>query len=190
MSTGEKRPLPSAREDAEELRQMFDGCYERWCVAGSVRRRRPQVGDVEHVVIPRFAEVSDGGLFGSVKQVNLLWQRAEELVQRKVFGKAVYKTANGAQHRWGDKYRGLTYSGFTHEIFTATPENWGAILLIRTGPAHFSKDMVTKFLAGGMYRQQDGVLINVATGQPVNVPTEEEYFRLLGMPFISPEARQ
>jgi len=190
MSTGTKRPLCRATADAEALRGLFSGCYERWTVAGSVRRNKPEVGDIELVVIPKLAEVSDGGLFGEKKLVNLLWRRADDLVASGAITKYVYQTTKGSQWRWGEKYRGIDFRGFNNEIFTATPENWGAILLIRTGPADFSKRMVERFLNGGMYRQQGGSLIHVASGEQVKVPDEETYFRMLGMDFIKPEDRQ
>ncbi len=190
MSTGTKRKLCHAAADAEAMRDLFPGCFERWTVAGSVRRGKPEVGDIEHVVIPKFSEVSDGGLFGETKLVNLLWERADMLLQEGAIGKHVYQTIKGDQWRWGEKYRGIDFRGFNNEIFTATPENYGAILLIRTGPADFSKRMVERFLNGGMYRQQEGRLIHVASGEAVSIPDEETYFRLLGMEFIKPEDRR
>lgn len=191
MSTGEKRPLHRAMADAEKLRMLFEGCFERWTIAGSVRRQKPEVGDIEHVVMPKMGEVPGNGLFADPKPVNLFWHRADELLAKGAITKHVYQTKKGAQYKWeGDKYKGMDFAGFNNEIFTATPQNWGAILLIRTGPADFSKMMVEKFLKGGMYRQQDGVLIHVATKQPVSVPDEETYFRMLGMPFIKAEDRR
>lgn len=72
MSTGTKRPLDKALRDAQAFRDLFPNCYVHWEIAGSVRRCKHEVGDVEHVVVPiggrlfdRMEELlPDDGLFG------------------------------------------------------------------------------------------------------------------------------
>jgi DNA polymerase/3'-5' exonuclease PolX len=89
--------------------------------------------------------------------------------------------------RWGEKYRGVDFRAFNHELFMADADNWGAVFLIRTGPAEFSERVVTLIKATGMYRQQDGYLVHVATGERVTVPDEETYLRYAGMSYVEPE---
>jgi DNA polymerase/3'-5' exonuclease PolX len=191
MSTGTKRSLSQATADAAAFVALFEGCYEVWTVAGSVRRRKPEVGDVEHVVMPKMGEVEvSGGLFPVRKVVNLLWHRLDGLIADGTLQKHVYQTIIGNQSRWGDKYRGVDFRGFNHEIFTAEKSNFGSVLLIRTGPADYSQAFVTRILAGGMYRQQDGYLVHIGTGEIVPIPDEETYCKMAGMPHISPERRR
>ena len=71
---------------AEELRIGLAPLCERIEVAGSIRRRRPQVKDIELVAIPKWAEVPDDSvqpsLFGGpppMKRMNLLQDAIERL---------------------------------------------------------------------------------------------------------------
>lgn len=189
MSTGTKRTLSQATADALAFAELFDGCADLWCIAGSVRRRKPEVGDIEHVVIPKMGERDGGGMFGEKVAVNLLWERLDMLVESGALSKHVYETVVGRQTRWGDKYRGVDFRGFTNEIFTADAKNYGSILLIRTGPAEFSQAFVDRFLRGGLYRQDKGYLKHVRSGNVVPIPDEESYFRMAGLPFVAPEKR-
>lgn len=193
MSTTEaKRTHAHALADAIAFRELFRDCYERWEVAGSVRRGKPMVADVEHVVIPRVGDVEVmDGLFPTKKTVNLLWHRAERLVADGELRQHIYSYNIGKQpiYRWGPLYRGIDFRGFNHEIFSATPTNWGCILTIRTGSADFSHKFVIAINNGRMYRQQDGQLIHITSGQVVPVPDEETYFKLAGVPFVPPARR-
>ena len=67
--------------------------------------------------------------------------------------------------------------------------NYGAILAIRTGPADFSQKLVTAMKQGGRYRQQEGYVRYVNSGDVRSCPTEEEFFRLCAVPFVEPSRR-
>lgn len=62
--------------------------------------------------------------------------------------------------------------------------------MIRTGPAEFSKRLVTPkpygLLPMGM-RVQDGQIID--RGQPIETPDEETFFAQIGIDYIRPEDR-
>jgi DNA polymerase/3'-5' exonuclease PolX len=186
-TTTTKRTWQQAQEDAEAFRDLFpSSTYERWEIAGSVRRRKPEVGDVEHVCIPAWGEMDTGlGLFGQKERVNLLNFHMDGLLRAGTIDKHWY----GNGHRWGEKYRGCSWRGFAHEVFQADYDNFGAVLLIRTGPADFSERIVSRFKEGGILRQQDGYLRNVASGEIVPVRDEVAYFKLAGLQYIEPERR-
>lgn len=186
MSAGTKRPHARALADAEAFRDLFHGCYRQWQIAGSLRRKKPEVADVEHVVVPNYENIDVGdGLFREQRKVNSIWHRMDQLVAEGRLTKHWYGNGN----RYGEKYRGVDFCGFNHEVFSATKETWGAILLIRTGPAEFSQRVVTRLRDGGMYRQIEGETIHVASGMPVEVPGEEAYLSLAGMSWVPPEGR-
>lgn len=195
MSTGIKRSLPEARRDAEAFRALFADCYERWEIAGSVRRRKVEVGDVEHVVIPRHGDIVESvGMFDATRRGNLLLHRRDELLRNGLIRQHLYTShhADGSTSvspRWGDIHFGSDFNGFNHEIFCAVPENWGAQLVIRTGPADFSKRVVDTLRCQGTFRQQDGLLYRVSNGETVPVPDEKTYLALALMEWVEPEQR-
>ena len=169
---------------AHEFRALFpEDTYVRWEIAGSVRRKKPEVKDIEHVVIP---SICNGGLFGETP-LNELWNYLEHLVATQVVSKAEYQDGT---HRWGDIYRGVNYGGIKHELFGANLQNWGCQLVIRTGSALFSQRMVSKMLREGVYRQQGGYLTLQADSSRVDCPDEETFFRAAGVPWKNPEARK
>lgn len=197
-----------ATADAEAFRDLFPReCYERWEIAGSVRRLKNDVADVEHVVMPRFGEIEvTSGLFPQKETVCLLWFHLDSLIQKGDVAKHMYG-ATGP--RWGNLYRGCDFRGFNHEIFTADELNWGAQLTIRTGPSEFSQRMVS-YLPRRGYRQHKhrdnrGYVfpldyaneLEAATG-PVDIdrsrivpaPDEETFFGLCGQLWVEPSKRR
>jgi DNA polymerase/3'-5' exonuclease PolX len=212
-TTDQRRGRAEAILAAEKFQGMFDGCYERWAVAGSIRRGRPDISDSEHVVIPRFGDVPARDLFGSPTRVNLLFNRMDELVANEELAKHVY--TNGL--RWGDKYRGVdqTFLGVTvmNEVFCADAENWGSVLAIRTGPAELSQRLVVGLRRGG-YRNKEGYVwkcvvcchcdgergrepkcvacdgTGLEPDERVSVPDERTFFKLAGIAWAEPENRQ
>lgn len=209
-TTTTRRTLAEAMRDAEGLRALFDGCYERWVFAGSLRRRRPDVSDIDHVVIAKIDMVPGDGLFGDLKPVNLLWKRADTLEARSQVTRHRY--ANG--ERWGDKLRGIDFGDFNNEISRADETNWGATLAIKTGPVEFSKRLVNGLKRYGRRNHKGQVWqcepcqwcnVPVDGGKtdhlcrcegtrliPVEVipvPDERFYFELCGVAWVEPERR-
>lgn len=191
MSTGTKRTLADAVRAAAEFRSMFDDTFDRWEVVGSVRRGRPAITDIDHVVIPRAGSVAQDTIFGpgESQTVNLLWQQADQLADLGMIDRAVYP--DGRQ-RWGQKYLGATFAGFRHEIRCADIFNWGPFLAIYTGPADLSKRLVTGLLHRGIFRQQDGYVRYArgkAEGTIYGCPDERTYFDICGVPWLEPHQR-
>ena len=142
MSSGRKITLRRADEIAGDLVQRIGPYCVRIEVAGSVRRREGMVGDLDLVVIP---EHVGGGLFGDALQSRLDTGLVE-------LGEAgyLYRMSGGAAMR--------TYlvNGVAEQpqlnVFIVTPETWGVQLAIRTGPAEFSRSLVTEQVVGGRLR--------------------------------------
>lgn len=182
MSTGARISLRIAQAVAERLVAALAPACQRIAVAGSIRRGMVTVGDIELVAIP----LREG-------RVNILDGALNELIDQ---GK-LQRTPPYASDRpaWGDKYKKMwllinPQQGIIQvDLFLATPDNWGAILTIRTGPAEFSKELVTHIKYKTAYQQQEGRLMLKATGESVPTPTEEEYFRRAGLAYMPPERR-
>lgn len=180
--------LVDARSRARALRDLLAPACERIEVAGSIRRGKPDVKDAEIVAIPRITHVVRQGLFGpEVKTARSdLW----DLVDRLVAGPEPldrHPPTNGRAASWGDRYRKLVWDGLPVDLFTAHADNWGAIALIRTGPADFSQAWVTEIRRHG-YRMEGGV-VRDPNGDRVNVPDEATAFRLAGWTYVPARER-
>lgn len=191
-----KRSWVAASHDAVQFKGLFPAStYERWEIAGSVRRNLKLVGDVEHVIIPRFAEVDagGGGLFAERKTVNLVLHHLDQLVAGTIpldDAERLTKHIYGAQGpRWGQKFRGVDFRGFNHELCMADADNWGKVLALKTGPAEFSQLLVTVIKKRGLL-DRDGYVVRSADGQRVPVPEERDYFAACGVAYIEPEKRR
>ena len=185
MSSGDPVPYAEALRVAVELVWLFTPACEQVVVAGSLRRRRPTVSDIEIVAEPRYEEVADG-LFDTAR-VSALDALLGSFTRRPV----TLRRADGSeevQTRDGAAYKALAYRGLPVDLFLVDPQHadWGVILTIRTGPADFSRELVTRCRTWGR-RVQGGRLY--VRGQYQPCPTEREFFAAVGMPWLEPEDR-
>lgn len=176
--------LARATEIAQDLQARLSPVCHRVEIAGSIRRGKPEVKDVELVAIPKTEALLD--LFGTpYSQRSLLDPVLEDLISAGVL-------APGG--RAGEKHKRFEVGGqdIALDLFLVTPPaQWGVIFTIRTGPGDFSQWLVTPRAQGGAlpggYQVQDGVLR--AWGKVIETPEEEDVFRSLELPYISPAER-
>ena len=160
--------LDQATTIAERVRQILLPFCHRCEIAGSVRRKRPVVNDIEIVCIPKPYDPLPLFVDGIAAIVNA-WP--------KVRGELPCKYT-----------RRVLPEGIELDLFFATRENWGLIYAIRTGSADFShKVLATGWVRNG-YHSVDGMLHR--DGEPVATPEEYELFRLAGVPWMEPERRE
>jgi DNA polymerase/3'-5' exonuclease PolX len=158
--------LEIARQIAERVRSEMVPYCERVEIAGSIRRRKPEVRDIEIVAIPKPYDV---GLFASgVALVVDRWT----IVRGQLPCRYTQR---------------ILPEGIALDLFFATPENWGLIYAIRTGSADYSRYVLARGWVLNGYKGVDGMLTR--DGVSVSVREEGELFRLAGVPWIEPEAR-
>jgi DNA polymerase/3'-5' exonuclease PolX len=177
-----QRPLPEAARIAAAIAADLAPYCDRIQIAGSVRRRKEVVGDIEMVAIPRYAPA---GLFGDCT-ANLLWEH--------LHASDAYRFAKG-DHPAGRYYQLALpiHAGMQLDLFLAQPDNWGLTLLVRTGSAAFSTAMLARWkrrqgIGRDLPGSVDGRLVT-REGQVVPTPEEETVFQLLGMQPVPPERR-
>jgi DNA polymerase/3'-5' exonuclease PolX len=189
LTAGKTRiPLREARALADEVVGLLGSACAVVTVAGSIRRQRPLIGDIEIVACPA-TRPAGLDLFGQTTgTVDELDEAARDLIKRGVFG--TRPDVNG-RSAVGAKFKRLSYKGFGLDLFSTTPTQRGLILLIRTGPAAWSHSFVTPRLQGGWLptgmRVADGHLWD--GGAQVPTRTEEDVFRRVGLPYLEPERR-
>ena len=188
MSTPKTRwPLGHAEVVARELQQLLESACERIEVAGSIRRRKPDVGDIELLCIPKIE--SDRDLLGDVAtNYSLLDQRVLDLLYQCVLD---YRVSARGTRTFGPLNKLLVHrpSGIPVDIFSTSSENWGMALVVRTGPKEFNIAMMARFQRLGLRGHAYGG-VSTADGTEIPCPTEETVFNLLRLAYLPPEERE
>ena len=188
MSSNERTPLAQAQEIADEVSNMIDKLCATLTIAGSIRRQREDVGDIEIVVIPANA--------GSLRA------RLDNLVMKGVISQARYRHVDGKGNesfvpRWGDKLRCFIYKGVTIELAIANPDNYGYSLWLHTGPADANKFIMNKLIeeqAAIRFHDGYGWLTEYKGSaalyrDKLSIPDEASLWKALRLPEIAPRWR-
>ncbi len=176
MSEGTRLPLSIAEGLASNLMAMLLPFIDRLAVAGSVRRRKADVGDIEIVCIPR-------------AEFNLLGEsyRTDMKIEAAIY-EAGFKFIKN-----GERFKQFDMGPCKVDLFITTPECWGMIYTIRTGSAEFSHRLVTPKSMGGLLpsdmQVENGRIKHRGTGQLYATPEEEDVFSVIGLEYIPPEMR-
>lgn len=169
-----KQAAVLARQCMERLRPY---CEKGPMLAGSVRRLKPQVGDIELVAIPALEPIPD--LFGAPRYSHAVYDAAARL--------------------------GRVEKGGTRQIVVVLPEGikldfylvlppaqFGVIYTIRTGPRDFSKWVVTKRQKGGALpsyaKVRDGGVY--VSDELIPMPEEKDFFDFLDLGWVEPKFRK
>ncbi len=188
MSTGTRVALADAAVVAGDLAALLGPACHRLVVAGSIRRGRPDVGDIELVAVPRI-ETEPDGMF-SVRATNRLTGQIDALIGLGVLA------SHPTDPKRGERYSKLIHpgSGLQVDLFSATLDSFGLILLIRTGPAAYSQRFVTD-LRGRTLHVAHGQLHRGSLGcgarpcEIVPTPEEADVYAAARWPFVEPEMR-
>ena len=185
MTTDKTRfPLQLAElVGASLVERLVDVC-DRIEVAGSIRRRRQFVGDIEVLCNPKAGGLD---LFGEpVEGDSALDRRCLELMGQ---GLIEYRLNVDGVKMYGPLNKYVRHVGSTIpvDIFTTSQEQWGMALLVRTGPREFNQSVMYEFQRQGMQGHAYG---GVSWGElEISCPEEQEVFNLLGWDYIPPEYR-
>jgi DNA polymerase (family 10) len=150
--------------------ELLPHCLPEQCeIAGSVRRRRPKVGDIEVVCVPRPYNPEP------------LLRTGVALVLDQ------WETIKG--HLPCRYTRRRHPSGMFLDVFMVDPRGFGLQLAIRTGSAAWSHQILAKSWVRAGYRSEGGLLRDTA-GRIVPVQAEQELFRRIGLAWVDPADRE
>lgn len=167
---------------AQQIENHVRSAMDRVEIAGSIRRKKPIVGDIEIVGIP--ADRS--------RLVQLLSEIGQH-IKPSVPGVIPWIPKENS------RYLRLRLSqGINLDFFCATQINWGGLFLMRTGSASgsggntfngFVPGMFSRFkkLSGG--GRMTDCMPTMPSGEQLWVPEEQDFFDLLEMDFVPPEER-
>lgn len=177
-----KIQLEQAESIAKSVLDHISPTILRGEIAGSIRRRKEIVGDIEIVASSEDRQ----------RLVDLLSDVGQH-IKPGVPGVVPWTPKLEAKY-----FRLRLKEGMNLDLFMASPENWGGLFLMRTGsgadlngnsfngftPGIFSR---WKKLSGG--GRMTGCMPTMPTGEQLDVPEEQDFFDLLEMDFVPPELR-
>jgi len=188
----ERIPLVLAKAGMEQLRGLLAPGCDRIEEAGSIRREKATVKDIEFVIVPRAEPVPVGpvDMFGQAQAVMTAFDLLlSELTEAGVLEPASRNLGSRLKKFW------IRLEGWQKpvkvELYLTTPGQWGYIYMLRTGPDSFNRKWVTPqakggqlpegYTCGGGWIKQNGVALET--------PEEADVFRILGWEFVSPKER-
>lgn len=155
--------LTEAKRLAKEIVAVLSLYCDRVEIAGSIRREKPEVKDIEIVCIPR--------------QRDLMYfcdlVRKWEKVKGEPYGKYTQR---------------MLPEGIKLDLFMATKMNWGLILAIRTGSAEYSHRILATGWKKNGYTSIEGMLHK--GGEAITMYEEEDVFMVAGIPYVRPFKRE
>ena len=166
--------LNQAMMIANKYLQKLQPFCERIEIAGSIRREKSEVKDIELICIPKLLQTNEDMFTPTYGRMPQFVQLVNSLTRIK-----------------GDPSEGKYCArqlpeGIQLDLFICTRENWGYQLALRTGPAMFSKSLVCKLREFG-YGCRDGNVYYRNSLHPVE--EEREVFRMLRREYIPPQYR-
>lgn len=156
-----------AKSIADELLGVLKPYCRKAEIAGSVRRKKPQVKDIEICIVPE----NENKAFNELGKYLLSQNKNFKYIKN------------------GNRYKQFKHKGCQIDLFIAKPDNWGIIFLMRTGSAEFSTHVLSTWKkASGGGESRNGYLYN-NKNQVVYTYEEEDVFKLCKMEFVEPEMR-
>ena len=152
--------MKDAEKLAEQITDQILPFCDRFAVAGSIRRKKSEVRDVDFVLIPK----------------PLLWPRIVTTLQRNMDAKVL---------KHGEKAAQLTIDGINVDLYSTTEETWEPLLLIRTGSAEHNIKLSMIARKKGMKLSHKGLIKD----EKIIASTEKEIFEALGIDYVPPEER-
>lgn len=179
MTEKTRCPLHRAEEIADEVVRLLEPYCERVAIAGSIRRRKPEVGDIEVLAIPKY-----GGLSC---HVNLLDQEILDLMHCGILD---FRLSKHGRRAFGQKNKLMVHlpSGLAVDVFSTDEQCWPVALVIRTGGAVTNKRIATAAIKKGWRLQAYGAGFSTPEGDVV-CKSERDVFELVGLPYLPPEKR-
>lgn len=164
------------RAEVEPLALKIIGAIEPYCdkveVAGSIRRRKDKVNDIDVVVQPKPQSW--------VKAIEEIRRRFDAVTEKQGAKLATLYVPFASKH--GEGYLQV-------DLYRASKRTWGILLLIRTGSAKHNIYLCNLAIRKGYRLAYSKGLLN-EKGEVIASKTEREVFQALGLDYIQPEDRE
>lgn len=173
---------------ADGVATLMRNACERMMVAGSVRRGKPMVGDVEIVYIPRYDSAVRPGEMFPESRVNLAELAIDELVRIGILEKRL--NVNGSP-TFGERNKLMRHvsTGIPVDLFATTEDAWWNYIVCRTGGAETNVRICNAAIVKGWNWAPYGAGFKTPEGVRA-VKCERDVFDLVGLPYLEPEDRR
>lgn len=196
MSSPDKRRFPRAiaLTAAADITAALTGATEsdRLVIAGSLRRGRQEVGDVEIVYVPKIG-IKESGLFRDKVPVNFATSAIDRLVAEGVLAKRQNMVGG---FTWGEKNKLAVHvaTGVPVDLFGTSLLAWWNYLVCRTGPAELNQRIASLAIGKGWHwapydhgfkRYSE----SLAYTEWHTVTSEQDVFAFVGLSYQEPHER-
>jgi len=176
--------LEKAKAIAEKIKALLESACERRGdgdnfyieIVGSIRRQKPEVGDIELLCIPKYDGLADQ----LDKEIGALFIQRILCYRRNKRGRITY----------GPKNKLLLHkeSGIGVDIFSTTEDCWPVALVVRTGGKQTNIRICMAAQARGYQFHAYGSGFSTPNGEII-CHSEREVFETVGLPYQRPEER-
>jgi len=170
--------IEKAKGIAEKIKAVLESSCERIVIAGSIRRQKPDVGDLELLCIPKYI---DG--------VDMLDAKIQTMIYFDMLGYRLNKLGSKV---YGAKNKLLLHrpSGIGVDIFSTTEECWPVALVVRTGGEKTNKEIASRALERGIKFHAYGRGFTRADGSELICQSEADVFKAVGLAYREPWERR
>ncbi|MBS4034373.1 MAG: hypothetical protein KGZ85_07920 [Ignavibacterium sp.] len=181
--------LETAKQIATELVDILSPHCERIEVAGSVRRKKPDVKDIELIIIPK-VEVEFSGLFND--EENLFYPLDRFILGDDRFD---FRLNKNGHRMYGEKNKLIIYHpapgvNIPVDIFAANDENFMMVKFVRTGGAENNLQVARKANSLGMNLRIYESCFEDKRGYKYRMNSEEQIYKFLELPYLKAEERK
>lgn len=189
MNDKTRYPYSLAMTVAEALRTVLEPFCERIEIAGSLRRKKLEVGDIEILYIPKMGTRQRDLL--ETEQYDLADQQINAML---IDGRITKRPSKIGVFTWGPKNKlGIhTHTGIPVDFFATTESAWWNSLVCRTGGKDSNLLVTTTAQKRGYSFEAYGCGFRPLTlkGQRHDTTSERDVFEFIGLPYLPPEKRQ
>jgi DNA polymerase/3'-5' exonuclease PolX len=192
MSDKPKYPYATALAVALELVNRLKPYCGRIEIAGSLRRKKREVGDVEILYVPTFTQIA-ASLFGDVENV----PDTEEIIDHMTEdGTLVMRPNKAGAFAWGPKNKLAIHvpTGIPVDLFATSEDCWWNALVCRTGGLENNLKITQAAQRQGWSFEAYGSGFRkpakgLGKGEHYQTTSEEDVYKFLGLPYLQPDER-
>lgn len=172
---------------ADEVVNLLQPFCERIQIAGSLRRQKETVNDIEVLFIPKLVE-DKGSDFFDYEPMDVAEKKINELLAVGYFKK---RPNSKGVYAWGQKNKLAIHadSGIPIDLFSTTAECWWVSLVIRTGSKETNLRLTTGANRLGRTLNAYGCGVTESDGTVIPATSERHVFELCGVPYLEPTER-